>query len=172
MSEEFRKYVKMKSMLPEGAVRQKMTNDGFAAADIEDFLSGKVASLPPPSAQSSSSSFSAAAPPRPPMSQMLQQAPALRSASAAPPRAPPPAEPRRMSLLDEIKKGPQLKAVVKDDARMKQTPVKGAGGGSVGGGLLGMLALEMSKRRFNMNSQNDESSDSDSGFSDSDSDSD
>lgn len=155
MDEEFKKYVKMKGMLPEGAVRQKMTNDGFAAADIDAFLSGQVTSLPPPTA-------SGGAPPRPPMAQMLQQGAPLRT---APPKLAPKAD-RRMSLMEEIQLGSKLKAVVKDDTR--QTAVKPLTGG---GGLLGMLALEMSKRRFNMGTKQ-EDSDSDSGFSDSDSDSD
>lgn len=151
------KYVKMKSMLPEGAVRQKMTNDGFAAADIDAFLAGKVSSLPTPVP-------GANAPARPPMAQMLAQGAPLRA--PPPPRAAPAsAAPRRMSLLEEIQQGPRLKAVVKDDSRQQPAAITG------GGGLLGMLALEMSKRRFNMSAQQ-EDSDSDSGFSDSDSDSD
>lgn len=144
----------MKGMLPEGAVRQKMTNDGYGAADIDSFVSGKVEWLPTPVP-------SAAAPARPPMAQMLQQGTPLR-APAAPAV---PKEPRRMSMLEEIQQGPKLKAVVKDDARQTTKPLTG------GGGLLGMLALEMSKRRFNMSAEK-EDSDSDSGFSDSDSDSD
>ena len=95
-----------------------------------------------------------------------QQKPALRSAAESTPTKP--AEPRRMSLLDEIQQGPKLRAVVKEDARMKQPD---AGKITGGGGLLGMLAMEMSKRRFNMN-QKDESDSDSSGFSDSDSDSD
>lgn len=140
-------------MLPEGAVRQKMTNDGFASGDIDAFLSGHVSSLPTPVP-------STGAPARPAMAQMLQQGTPLR---AAPPPAP--KENRRMSLMEEIQQGPKLKAVVKDDTRQAAAPLTG------GGGLLGMLALEMSKRRFNMGTQQ-EDSDSDSGFSDSDSDSD
>lgn len=37
----FEKYEKMKKMLPEGAVRQKMQTDGFSADEIESFMSGK-----------------------------------------------------------------------------------------------------------------------------------
>lgn len=162
--EEFRKYIKMKSMLPEGAVRQKMTADGYASKDIDAFLSGQVASLPPPCPPSAG-----APPPRPPLAQMLQQQPTLRSAAAQSPIKSPVQEPRRLSLLDEIQQGPKLRAVVKDDTRMKAPDTSKITGG---GGLLGMLAMEMSKRRFNMH-QRDDSSDSDSsGFSDSDSDSD
>jgi hypothetical protein len=73
-----------------------------------------------------------------------------------------------MSLLDEIQQGPKLRAVVKEDTRMKTPDASKITGG---GGLLGMLAMEMSKRRFNMNQKEESDSDS-SGFSDSDSDSD
>jgi hypothetical protein len=157
-------------MLPEGAVRQKMMGDGFAPGDIEAFVSGQVSYLPPPSVSAASSSSTAAAPPRPNLGAMLQQAPTLRSAPPPPARTAGPA-----SLLDQIRQGPNLKAVAKDDARMKNTPGAGPGGGTGGivggGGLLGMLAMEMSKRRFNMAAQVDDS-DSDSGFSSSGSDSD
>lgn len=149
----------MKSMLPEGAVRQKLTGDGYAARDIEAFLSGQVPYITLPALGAS------AAPPRPPLAAMLAQQPTLR---AAPPPAPAaPAKPNpRMSLLEEIAQGPKLRAVNREDSRSKAPEAKITGGG----GILGMLAMEMSKRRFNMNQQED--SDSDSGFSDSDSDSD
>jgi hypothetical protein len=35
----------MKKMLPEGAVRQKMSVDGFTSVEIEDFISGVDTSL-------------------------------------------------------------------------------------------------------------------------------
>ena len=35
---KYEKYMKMKKMLPEGAVRQKMTTDGIAPADIDAFF--------------------------------------------------------------------------------------------------------------------------------------
>jgi hypothetical protein len=38
----FEKYDKMRKMLPEGAVRQKMTGDGFTASEIDRFFSGEV----------------------------------------------------------------------------------------------------------------------------------
>mmetsp|Transcript_15034 Transcript_15034/g.22222 ORF Transcript_15034/g.22222 Transcript_15034/m.22222 type:complete len:151 (-) Transcript_15034:600-1052(-) len=37
---EYTKYRKMKKMLPEGAVRQKMMVDGFTSEEIENFMSG------------------------------------------------------------------------------------------------------------------------------------
>jgi len=40
---KFAKYEKMLKMLPEGAVRQKMTADGFAEADIDKFFAAKNA---------------------------------------------------------------------------------------------------------------------------------
>ena len=136
--QHFKKYIRMKGMLPEGAVRQKMTADGYATSDIERFLSGQVNFLPFPSPQSAGGAAGGAPPPpRPNLAAMLQQTPALRS-------APPPAagskpsaglSPPRMSLLDEIQQGPKLKAVIKDDARMKSP---GAGGGVGGAGAKGI----------------------------------
>ncbi len=38
----FIKYEKMKKMLPEGPVRQKMTADGISAADIDAFFDGTL----------------------------------------------------------------------------------------------------------------------------------
>lgn len=146
-------------MLPEGAVRQKLTGDGYAPADIEAFLSGAIefiaAPMPP-------SSAAAATPSRPPLAQMLAQTPTLRSVPTSP--TPVKTASPHMSLLQAIQQGPKLRAVVKEEA--PATP-KITGGG----GLLGMLAMEMSKRRFNMNQREESDSDSD-GFSDSDSDSD
>lgn len=40
VDERYVKYDKMRKMLPEGAVRQKMQTDGFSAADIEAYFSG------------------------------------------------------------------------------------------------------------------------------------
>lgn len=152
-SEQLRKYRKMKEMLPEGAVRQKMRADGFRPEDIDAFLlTGKLSALglglpeTPPAMMMSVSALKAAPPP-----------------SGPKPKAAP-------SMLDEILSGPKLKAVTVEP--------KAAGGPSKNlqgaGGILGMLALEMSKRRVNITAAADEQdSDSDSsGFSDSDSDSD
>lgn len=148
----FRKYQKMKEMLPPGAVLQKMTADGFSRDDIEAFLAGTMThlELPIPAAGA------------PSVMQSLSSPPALKASVE---RAPPP--PRKASLLDEIQNGPKLRTVQKEDTRMKQPTIQGAGG------LLGMLASEMSKRRFNMKVEHEDDDDSDSsGFSDSDSDSD
>jgi len=38
----FEKFEKMKKMLPEGAVRQKMAIEGFSQTEIDDFMAGKV----------------------------------------------------------------------------------------------------------------------------------
>ena len=86
----------------------------------------------------------------------LRAAPTKEQMDAAKP-------PKAVSLLDQISKGAQLKSVVKEDTRMKEKTVTGAGG------LLGMLADQMSKRRFQMKVE-EEDSDSDDGFSDSDDD--
>lgn len=140
----FRKYIKMKEMLPEGAVRQKMTADGFDSQDIEAFLSGKVSRLEPRGAAGIASQLSEV---------KLSAAPAIPASVSA--------QPAKMSLLEEIQKGSKLKAVTVEDSKPKT---------QAAGGLLGMLAMEMSKRRFNMNVNEDED-DSDSGFSSSSSDS-
>lgn len=138
-----------------------MQNEGYAAADIDDFLAGKVAFLPLPG-----ESGAAAAPVNPLAGLGSVQ---LKSSSASNPASAPP-KPRQMSLLDELQAGRQLKAVQTDDPRMKSS--SGGGGGresgglSAPGGLLGMLAVEMSKRRFNMKVEQEDSDSDDSGFSD------
>ena len=53
----FEKYDKMKKMLPEGAVRQKMLTDGFSQADIDAYFSGS-----PTNASSASSGAPAGLP--------------------------------------------------------------------------------------------------------------
>lgn len=151
-ADAFRKYLKMKEMLPPGAVRQKMMADGFRPADVDSFLAGEVSYLKPPAAATAG----------PSVLQSLASPPALKSAVD---RSPPP--PKKTSLMDEIQSGSKLRSVQKEDTRMKQPAIQGAGG------LLGMLASEMSKRRFNMKVEHEDDDDSDSsGFSDSDSDSD
>ena len=145
VDDPLRKYKKMKEMLPEGAVRQKMTVDGFSDEDITKFLSGMQISLPMASASV------------PPPSVTLK-APAPSASPSGPPK---------LSLLDEIQRGAKLKAVQAEDPRAKHPePAQNAGG------ILGMLAQEMSKRRFNMNVDAEDDDSDSSGFSDSDSDSD
>lgn len=133
----------MKEMLPAGAVRQKMTADGFNANDIEDFLAGRVARLE-----------IASEPQKLTLSEVK-----LTSVQIDTNRAPP-----KPSLLEEIQKGSKLKAVTIEDSKSQKV--------QAAGGLLGMLAQEMSKRRFNMNVNEEEDDDSDGGFSSSSSSSD
>lgn len=179
--EHFKKFRKMKSMLPAGAVRQKMRAEGYSAADIDDFLDGKVNTLPPPAAvtaaASSSSSSSAGngaaatggglrPPPPAPPGNPLAGLGAVKLRSANESAAIRPAAPKPLSLLDQIQQGPKLKAVVKEEDPRPEQPKSLQGSG----GLLGMLAVAMSDRRFNMKeNESDDDSDS-SGFSDSDSD--
>lgn len=133
----------MKELLPEGAVRQKMTADGFSQADIDSFLSGKVSTLPLPGQQ-------------PPVLGMVNLHPPSQSTSG--PNSPLPSKPA--NLLDEILSGPKLKSVQVE--AKPATKVTGAGG------ILGMLAQEMSKRRVNITTAEEDSDSDSSGFSDSD----
>lgn len=55
---KFEKFVKMKKILPEAAVRHKMALDGISAQEIEDFMSGKVSSNPTPTQVSNTDSAS------------------------------------------------------------------------------------------------------------------
>jgi hypothetical protein len=137
----FKKYVKMKDILPSGAVKQKMMSDGFCSDDIDLFLLGTVTALPRPKIDS------------------VVSLP-LKSFDKS---LPPP--PKKVSLLDEIQGGSKLKSVQKDDTRMKSPAIQGVGG------LLGMLANKMSERRFNMKVEDEDDDSDSSGFSDSDSDS-
>jgi hypothetical protein len=57
--ERFGKYIKMKEMLPEGAVRQKMKMDGFTEAEIDGFLSGKMPATPKPTAAAAATATTA-----------------------------------------------------------------------------------------------------------------
>jgi hypothetical protein len=45
---KYEKYLKMKKMLPEGAVRQKMMQDGCSEAEIEGLLNGTLGAAPAP----------------------------------------------------------------------------------------------------------------------------
>jgi hypothetical protein len=158
----FRRFLKMKDLMPPDAVRQKMKLAGFMEQDVERFLSGEVSRLPMPG-DSQGGSIGA-----------VDTASLLSSASLRPPPAsepkPPAAAGGMMSLLGEIQRGQKLKAVQADDSRMKPTATA-----AQATDMLSMLAMKMTERRFKMGSAGQAGSDSDSdssGFSDSDSDSD
>ena len=150
-----KKYRKMKDMLPEGAVRQKMKSDGFNDSEITAFLAGKAISVPSAQELGDRQSELLSAP-----------KPFVLSPSAPKPNevnAPLPL-PRRMSVLDEIKMGPKLKPVDPNDKRQKRkSRVKAIG-------LLGTLAAAMSERRINMKVEQDDDDSDASGWSDADSD--
>jgi len=140
-------------MLPEGAVRQKMASEGYPMGDIDAFLQGQEI---PPVGAGASAGVSAGVSAGASLSEALLST-HLRSA----PATPPPPRSQRTSMLDEIASGGRrLKAVAAVDARMTRRSVTG------GGGLLGMLAMQMSQRRFHLQESD---TDSDDGFSDSDS---
>jgi hypothetical protein len=48
-TEKFSKYEKMRRMLPEGAVRQRMNSDGFSVEEIDLFLNSPMSNAPIPS---------------------------------------------------------------------------------------------------------------------------
>jgi hypothetical protein len=48
MDPRFEKFFKMKKMLPEGAVRQKMMAEGFSDSEIDDFFAGKIGMIAAP----------------------------------------------------------------------------------------------------------------------------
>eukprot|EP01038_Epipyxis_sp_PR26KG_P007971 gene7971-10811_t len=66
MDEKYIKYEKMRKILPEGAVRQKMTVDGISEIEINQFFMGTLGSgTSQPSAGSNTSGMSPSAPPLP-----------------------------------------------------------------------------------------------------------
>ena len=157
IEDPLKKYRKMKDMLPEGAVRQKMKSDGFLDSEITAFLAGKAISMPSAQELEDRQSQSVSAPK--PFVLSPSSAPKTKAAEV---KAPPP--PRRLSVLDEIQMGPKLKPVDPNDKRQKPK----AEGKAIG--LLGALAAAMSERRINIKvEQEDDDSDA-SGWSDADSD--
>jgi hypothetical protein len=141
--EHFRKYRKMKDMLPPGAVKQKMTTDGYDANDIDSFLNGDVNFLPLPTVASISNGINVMDLSEVSLRQM-KKTPVIEA-------------PKKVSLLDEIQKGAKLKSVQPEDERMKKpAAIQGAGG------LLGMLATAMNTRRIHMKVEDDDDDDSDS----------
>jgi hypothetical protein len=83
VDERYAKYDKMRKMLPEGAVRQKMTTDGFTPAEIDAFFGGAGGS-------------------------------AAIATKVAVPVAPPPAP-----VVEAPPEGMQMKPKVKPDVKMK-----------------------------------------------------
>jgi hypothetical protein len=65
VDEKFAKYDKMRKMLPEGAVRQKMTQDGLTAGDIDQFWNSVNGTSSSPSSSSGAGDAPAARPPAP-----------------------------------------------------------------------------------------------------------
>ena len=179
MNPKFAKYDKMLSMLPEGAVRQKMMMDGIPQHEQDGFFRSKgiaveeeeapkwegrtrkPAAPPPPAAATS-----AAAPAGNPMMDMMAAIKGgvkLKSGGA---KAPPP--PKEPTFLDGIKnRDYALKKVTASSDTPPPPPKQG--------GIFGALADAMSDRRnafenARHGSDSESGSDSDSGFSDSDSD--
>lgn len=118
-NEDFFRFRKMRDMLPEGAVRQKMTGEGYAPGDIDAFLERRVDSLPPPgsgggavapaappapAARPPPPAAAPAPPPRPPAAPAAPPAPARASAAPSAPSGtkPPPATGARANLLSSI----------------------------------------------------------------------
>lgn len=144
----FATYIRMKKMLPEGAVRQKMQSDGIVSFDEIDAFFGGKGDTP-----------IRTAPLKLPTPTVKPPAPALSPTS-------PSGKPG--SLLEAIQAGPKLKAVVKD--MTKPAPVSSA---ARAGGMLSLLSAAMDQRRnFVKDMSDNDDSDSDGGFSDSDVDSD
>lgn len=141
----------MKEMLPEGAVRQKMQNDGYPAADIDSFMAGKAIAALSIATETDSNPIAAAAP--------------LRKTVPNTSRTEKAAKPRRMSVMDEIVLGGRSNLKTVD---VKTLPPKQDSASSQG--LLGALATAMNIRRMAINNIRDDSDSDASGFSDSDSD--
>jgi hypothetical protein len=60
-TERYEKFFKMQKMhLPEGAIRQKMTQEGFSDAEIDGFFAGKLVAAPSASASASASAGASA----------------------------------------------------------------------------------------------------------------
>ena len=171
--ERYATYIKMRKMLPEGAVRQKMQNDGLlSTAEIDAFFGGP-AEVP----------VAAARPPLPPPLP-LSAAPvtatiatAAKSAAADPVGQLRPASlsalspsPEKFDLLAAVRRGSKLRAVDTNQPHVAQKSVSTSAANT--GGMLGMLAMAMKGRRAFVEVASDGENSETSGFSESESDSD
>lgn len=95
MTENIAKYTKMKSMLPEGAVRQRMGADGCNDSEIDAFFAGDSAPPPPPPPVAAPAAAKSAPP-----------VPSAPQATAPPSKSPalPPKTTARANLLGDIAK--------------------------------------------------------------------
>lgn len=143
--ERYATYIKMKKLLPEGPVRQKMLSDGvLSEAEIDGFFSGVYVPN-----QGGGSHVPAI--PRP--------APQLKSVGASPMEAPKPAMGGMLAALQTV----SLKKADNDrKARPPSVAAKNAPG------MLSMLATAMNNRRDFLKEDESDDDESDGGFSDDD----
>jgi hypothetical protein len=154
-------YRKMKAMLPEGAVRQKMVAQGFTDEEVTSFLQGGELSVPSEEVLIQRQQM-----------RLLQmktqispkQQPSVSTVSPVQTVRTNPT--RRLSVIEELQSGPKLKPLEEVDKRQKAPTPK-----TKAMGLLGALATAMAERRVHLQME-DEHADSDSsgGWSDTDSD--
>jgi hypothetical protein len=135
------KYHKMKTMLPEGAVRQKMMNDGFSDAEIQAFFEGTTAAPsagkvggpsppPPPSLPKKDTNNSDNGSKPPPPQKKLSLMDSIKAGNASLKRTTPNEEipvSTQSGMLAAIKAGAQLKKV----SETKRNSLKIEGGGKL-----------------------------------------
>jgi hypothetical protein len=108
---EYEKYIKMKSMLPEGAVRQKMNVDGFSEDEINAFFrssgnnsNGDTMSSTPATSLSSPVKTTTSPPPPAAVTKSSPKPSSTSSSAGPPPPAATKLPPKRNALLDSINK--------------------------------------------------------------------
>jgi hypothetical protein len=144
--ERYATYIKMKKLLPEGPVRQKMLSDGLLSeAEIDGFFSGVY--IPSQGGSSAASSI-----PRP--------APQLKSVSASPTMEA--SKPPMGGMLAALQTVSLKKADNDRKARPPSVAAKNAPG------MLSMLATAMNNRRDFLKEDESDDDESDGGFSDDD----
>jgi hypothetical protein len=149
--ERYATYIKMKKMLPDGPVRQKMMNDGvLTGPEIDGFFDGVYVAptggvvpkmiAPPPSA--------GGRPPPPPPG---------GKGGAPPPPTPASPSAGRLAGLQTVKLNQAASRPRPPSAAVKNAP-----------GMLSLLANAMNNNRVLFNGNSDDENESDGGFSDDD----
>jgi hypothetical protein len=170
-NEKFEKFEKLKQLLPEGAVRQKMQLEGFTTEEMDSFFAsnnGKRSEAPslkqpstlPEAQEKTKSGETSVLPPPPPRLSITNKAkptaplPVISSPPPPPPPAPPAGPPKALSIAEMKRKAQEKVAAEKEQQERQQNAGSGDGDSisSAGKNALEMAALRKKSKKFSTTS--------------------
>jgi hypothetical protein len=155
------KFEKMKQLLPEGAVRQKMQLEGFTPEEMDSFFASDNGKPILEEQQKKKSGEPSVLPPPPPRLSITNKAkltaslPVVSSPPPPPPPAPPAGPPKALSIAEMKRKAQEKVAAEKEQQERQQQQNTGGDGDSIssaGKNALEMAALRKKSKKFSTSS--------------------